>query len=139
MPPIEKPKVKIIITEQRRFTDEGGQLFGPGEWNVDPAVSIRLIANGRAKLANPPATKAQAPKDPPKPPSNPRIPPVKESEGEVGATPLPEGFPSQATLAVAGYSTVESLKVPDIKEKLQAVEGLTGAEITKIGLAISKV
>lgn len=139
MPPIESPKVKIIITEQRRFTDEGGQLFGPGEWSVDPAVSMRLIAGGRARLAGAPAAKAPA-KAPPAPTANnPRIPPPQEPEGEAEPTPLPEDFPSRETLVAAGLDSVEALKAPEIKETLAGIEGLTPAEITKIGLAISKV
>jgi hypothetical protein len=137
-----RPKVKIRI--KTRFTDEqGGQLFGPGEWDVDPAVSMRLIAAGRATLVNPPKGEAAAPqtkKEPTKPQTNPRIPPANTEEGgEAKETPLPEGFPNQATLAVAGFTTVESLQVPDVREKLAAVEGLTPADITKIGLAISKI
>lgn len=140
----ERPKVKIIITTPGRFTDEGGQLFGPGEWDVDPAVSMRLIAQGKAKLPAGAKTPAPAPaKEPAKtkePPKNPRIPETNtEGNGEPQETPLPEGFPSQATLAVAGFTTVESLRVDGIKEKLAEVEGLTAADITKIGLAISKV
>lgn len=141
MPPENKPKVKIKIV--KRFVDEqGGRLFAPGIWEVDPRVSMRLVANGRATLVDPPAaaTKAAPAKTPPAPPTNPRIPPVKEPEGDqVTETPLPDGFPCQATLAVAGYSTVESLKVEGIKEKLGEVEGLTPADVTKIGLAIAKV
>lgn len=141
MPPPEKPTVKIKI--KTRFVDEqGGQLFGPGIWDVPPAVSMRLVAQGKATVVGAPAIKAPAPAKTTtgKPPAtNPRIPPVTETEGVVTETPLPEGFPCQATLAVAGLDTVEKLKAPDIKERLAEVEGLTPADITKIGLAISKV
>lgn len=139
MPPPEKPKVKIRI--KTRFVDEqGGRLFAPGDWDVEPAISMRLIASGKATLVGGGGQAAKAPaKEPPKAPGpNPRIP-VKEPEAEVTSTPLPEGFPSQATLAVNGFDSVESLQVPDVKEKLAAIEGLTPADITKIGLAISKV
>lgn len=145
----ERLKVDIIIKGQKRFTDEGGKMFGPGKWSVDPAVSMRLIAQGKAVLANAPkgADKAAGEKElgkgkePPKPPANPRVPPpaTTEGDGEPTQTPLPEGFPSQATLAVAGFTSVESLRVDGIKEKLEAVEGLTPADVTKIGLAISKI
>lgn len=136
MPPTEKPKVKVKITG--RFTYER-TLFGPGEWEVAPATAHGLVAEGRATIVGEKAAKAPA-KEPPKaPPANPRIPPAKEPEEEVTSTPLPEGFPCQATLAVAGYDSVESLRVDGIKEKLEAVEGLTPADVTKIGLAISKV
>jgi hypothetical protein len=134
----ERPKVKIKI--KTRFTDEqGGQLFGPGEWEVDPEVSMRLIAQGRATLVGGAAKAAQT-KEPLKPPPpNPRIPPVETEEGDTTETPLPDDFPSKEVLAGAGFATVESLRVPDVKEKLGAVDGLGAADITKIGLAISKI
>lgn len=133
----ERPKVKINIKAgTHHFTDEGGQLFGPGEWSVDPAVSIRLVEQGKAALVGGPGGKAPNTKPNTKTSEPPKEPVPK---GGVTETPLPEGFPCQATLAEAGFTTVESLQVPDVKEKLATVEGLTAADVTKIGLAISKI
>jgi hypothetical protein len=138
MPPVT-PKVKIKI--KTRFVDEqGGRLFAPGIWDVHPSISMRLVANGKATLVGPaPAAKAPGEKALTKAPAtNPRIPPAKEPD-EVVPTPLPEDFPSRDVLAAAGLDTVEQLQAPDIKETLSGVDGLTPADITKIGLAISKV
>ncbi len=143
MPPIDKPKVKIKI--KSRF-ESNGRLYGPGIWEVDPAVSLRLVREGKATLVNAQPAAAKAPpatstaKTPPADPAkNPRIPPATEPEGDAPtSTPLPEGFPFQATLAVAGFDSVESLQVPNVKEELAKIETLTPADITKIGLAISK-
>lgn len=138
MPPPETPKVKIKI--KARFTDEqGGRLYGPGEWDVDPAVSMRLIASGKATLvgakAATPATKPTGDKAPP---ANPRIPPAPPTE-EVVDTQLPDDFPLKEALVAAGFDTVEKLKAPDVKDALGEVKELTPADITKIGLAISKI
>lgn len=142
MPPITGPKIKIKI--RSRFTDElGGQLYGPGEWDVAPVVAHRLVANGRATLVPGPGEKPQVKTAPLSglqggtPATNPRIPPVKEPEAPT-ATTLPENFPSRKVLAEAGFDTFESLQGPDIKEELGKVQGLTPAAITKIGLAVSK-
>lgn len=138
MPPIKKETVDVKIT--RRF-DHNGRLYGPGVWPVTPATAHSLIEAGRATRVGgaPVATKPPATGGNGKPSgTNPRIPP-QEPELEPTETPLPEGFPCQGTLAVAGFTTVESLQVPDVKELLEKVEGLTPADVTKIGIAISKV
>lgn len=141
MPPVDRPKVKIKITG--RFTDEqGGRLYAPGEWDVYPDVAARLVEQGKAKFVNtaeaPALDKAKAANE--LPVTNPRIPETKdEGTGETEPTPLPENFPSRDILIEAGFGTVESLKDPDVKEKLAAVKGLGPASITKIGLAISAI
>lgn len=139
MPPTEKTKVAIKITG--RFTDEqGGKLYGPGEWQVEPHVAHRLVENGKAKYVDgktAPAP-AKAATEPSAPTTNPRIPETEdEGKAEAPDTPLPDDFPSRDILVEAGYGTVESLKDPDVKDKLAEVKGLGPASITKIGLAIS--
>lgn len=139
MPPEEKPKTKIKIT--KRFTDEqGGRLYAPGEWDVHPAVAHRLIAQGKAARiggATVPAAPAKTNAEK-APATNPRIP-EKKVEEPVTDTPLPEDFPNRGALIVAGFGTVEKLKAPGVKEALGEVKELTPADITKIGLAISKI
>lgn len=136
--------VKVKITSWRGV--EGRTSFAPGEWEVDSVTAGNLIAKGRATRvggAKPVVKKPQADESTGKalenkPVENPRIPEKKE-ETETGDTPLPEDFPSREVLEAAGFGTVESLKAPDVQEKVAAVEGLTPADVTKIGLAISKI
>lgn len=139
MPPQETKKIDVRISS--RFTHLR-RLYSPGVWPVDEKTAAELVAQGRAKYAN--APKAQAPAKGGKtedgaPPKNPRISETGEKGDEVIPTPLPEDFPSREALAKAGFETVESLKTETVKEDLEKVEGLTPADITKIGLAISKI
>lgn len=139
MPPQETKKIDVRISS--RFTHLR-RLYSPGVWPVDEKTASDLVAQGLAKYAN--APKAQASEKGGKsedgaPLKNPRIPETEDKGEEVVPTPLPEDFPSRKALAKAGFETVESLKSETVKEDLEKIKGLTPADITKIGLAISKI
>lgn len=137
MPPTEQTKIEVRIF--KRFT-HGRKLYAPGIWEVDQATANSLVKAGKASLVKAPAKAETKPTTPTKAPDkNPRVPEPKAPEVSTEPTPLPEDFPSREILAEAGFDSVESLKAPGVKEALESIEGLTPAEVTKIGFAISKL
>lgn len=118
----------MLVKITRRFVDNGGQLFGPGEWDLRPNIADRLIHEGRATRVV--DLKPQAK-------TTPEIP--ETSLQQMTEPDIPVDFPSRATLIVNGITTLEQLKSEGIKEQIEKIPGISTLTITKIGLAITSL
>lgn len=148
----------MYVKIDTRFIDEGGgQLFGPGVWEVSDKDGVRLIANGRAVKCEAPVEEAEATEPVPqdtkpatavtepiavitKPVVQPAPVPVAKSPIQLAAeSDIPGDFPERAKLIANGITTVAQLKEAGVKERIDAIKGIGPEKITEIGLAITEL
>jgi hypothetical protein len=151
--------MRIKITHERRF-DEGGRLFGPGEWNVSNKIAASIIRRGYGVSleGNQPTeqpVKTTSPAGPAEdtssvttepvvegtpPPKEPEHPTQPMSPIEAAThSDIPADFPERDKLIAAGITTVAQLKEEGVKDRIDAIAGIGPATITKIGLAITEL
>ena len=143
--------MKINIT--RRFTGVGNRLFGPGPITLDDALAKDLIAQGRAEaIESDDVSFSDADFDPEIESVEDYLKPPWEEEGEEDAEEehplgdterfvqgIPEDFPEANKLAAAGITTIEDLKDPGLRDRLDGIKGIGPATINKIAAAIAEL
>ena len=133
-----KVKVKIL----KRFIEErGGRLRAPSNAavEVDSSVARDWVSQGKAAYAGKP------PKSQPE--SAPRLDTEnalsatsdEESDTEDGAEDIPDEFPERELLIKGGFTTIVSLKSPNARDRVKAIDGMTTAKLTKVGMAIDQL
>lgn len=124
----------------KHFVDEVTQhLIGRGERDVATHTAQRWIAKGKAEPADEGSAEYQRELEDNRPKEIPGGGDDNVVTGPAAETFLPEDFPERDKLIAAGLDTVEKLKAKDAADKIGAVEGISKAGLTKIGLAIDKI
>lgn len=130
--------MKINIT--KRFVDErGGRLLAPGIQEIDDKDAERLIAAGKAVSLSAAEEKAEAALTSEQAAKTTADAGSQASEGPSEGSDIPAGFPERDILIAGGLDTVKKLKDETAKDKIEALEGISKAKLTKIGLAIEEL